>query len=326
MTGSNGKAAVGGALVLAVGSFLSQSASAQDWPTHPIRMIVPAAAGGSTDIGARQVAKVMAAELGQPVVVDNKGGAGGRLGAQEAARATPDGYTLIYGNSITHALLPATSKSVNYDPLKSFAPAGNVFWYSTLLVCNPKLPFGDMAGYIAYAKANPGKLNIATAGLGSGNHFSSELLSQMAGIKVTHVPYKGNAPAVQDVMGGAADCIQLSEAKSYLDAGRLKALGTTGKARDPRFPNVRTVDEQGLKGFDATWWQGVFAPAGTPPNVMVKLAAAVRKAAEDPSTKTVVFDSGFVPEYVAPAQVEKRIQADMAKFRKLAADTGIELE
>ncbi|MDR6857536.1 tripartite tricarboxylate transporter substrate binding protein [Variovorax guangxiensis] len=322
----NGKPAMSAAVVFAVGSFLSQPASAQDWPTRPIRMIVPAAAGGSTDIGARQVAKVMAAELGQPVVVDNKGGAGGRLGAQEAARATPDGYTLIYGNSITHALLPATSKSVNYDPLKSFAAAGNVFWYSTLLVCNPKLPFADVAGYVGYAKANPGKLNIATAGLGSGNHFSSELLSQMAGIKVTHVPYKGNAPAVQDVMGGAADCIQLSEAKSYLDGGRLKALGTTGKARDPRFPNVRTVEEQGLKGFDATWWQGVFAPAGTPSTVMAKLAAAVRKAAEDPSTKAVVFDSGFVPEYVPPAQVEKRIQADMAKFRKLATDTGIELE
>lgn len=320
------RAAVSAAATFAGTLALCQAATAQAWPTRPIRMIVPAAAGGSTDIGARQVARLMSAELGQPVVVDNKGGAGGRLGAKEAARAAPDGYTLIYGNSITHALLPATSRSVNYDPLKGFAPAGGVFWYSTLLVCNPKVPFSDLAGYISYAKANPGKLNIATAGLGSGNHFSSELLSQMAGIKVTHVPYKGNAPAVQDVMGGAADCIQMGEAKSYLDGGRLKVLATTGKARDPRFPNVRTVNEQGLKGFDATWWQGVFAPAGTPPDVMAKVTAAVRKATEDPSTKATMFDAGFVPEFVPPAQLAKRIQVDMTKFQKIATDTGIELE
>ena len=322
----NSRALATAAAILAGSLALAHDAAAQSWPVRPIRLVVPAAAGGSTDIGARQVAKAMSAELGQPVVVDNKGGAGGRLGAQEAARAAPDGYTLIYGNSITHALLPATSKSISYDPLKNFASAGGVFWYSTLLVCNPKVPFSDLAGYIRHAKANPGKLNIATAGLGSGNHFSSELLSQMAGIKVTHIPYKGNAPAVQDVMSGAADCIQMGEAKSYLDGGRLKVLATTGKARDPRFPDVRTVDEQGLKGFDATWWQGVFAPAGTPANVMAKLTAAARKAAEDPSTKTTMFDAGFVPEFVAPAQLEKRIQGDMAKFRKLALDTGIELE
>lgn len=303
-----------------------QAVAAEAWPTHAIRMIVPAAAGGSTDIGARQVARLMATELGQPVVVDNRGGAGGRLGAQEAMRATPDGYTLIYGNSITHALLPATSKSIRYDPLKSFASAGGVFWYSTLLVCNSQVPFDDLGGYIAYAKAHPGKLNIATAGEGSGNHFSSELLSQMASIKVTHIPYKGNAPAAQDVMGGAADCMQMGEAKSYLDGGRLKALATTGMARDPRFPTIRTIDEQGLKNFDATWWQGVFAPAGTPADVMAKLTAAVRKAAENPSTKTTMFDSGFVPEFVPPAQLEKRIRGDMVKFRKLAADAGIEIE
>lgn len=314
------------ALVMAGGLAATNAAMAQSWPSRPIRMIVPAAAGGSTDIGARQIARLMSTELGQPVVVDNKGGAGGRLGAQEAARATPDGYTLIYGNSITHALLPATTRSLGYDPLKSFAPVGGVFWYSTLLVCNPKLPFGNLAGYIAYAKANPGKLNIATAGLGSGNHFSSALLAQRAGIQTTHIPYKGNAPAVQDVMGGAADCIQMGEAKSYLDSGKLKVLATTGKVRDPRFPNVRTVDEEGLKGFDATWWQAVFAPAGVPADVMAKLTAAVRKATEDRSTKAAMFDAGFVPDFVPPAQLEKRIQADVAMFRQVAADTGIELE
>lgn len=312
--------------VLVAGGTASVGAVAQAWPAKPIRMIVPAAAGGSTDIGARQIARLMSIELGQPIVLDNKGGAGGRLGAQEAARAAPDGYTLIYGNSITHALLPATTKGMSYDPLKSFAPVGGVFWYSTLLVCNAKVPFGDLAGYISYAKANPGKLNIATAGLGSGNHFSSELLSQMASIKVTHVPYKGNSLAVQDVMAGSADCIQMGEAKTYVDSGRLKVLATTGRARDPRFPEIRTVEEQGMKGFDATWWQAVYAPAGTPAEVLSKLTAAAQKAVSDPSTKSTMFDAGFVPDFVAPGPLQVRMRSDIEKFRKLSADTGIELE
>lgn len=306
---------------------LSLGALAQGtWPGKPLRLVVPAAAGGSTDIGARLIARLMSAELGQPVVVDNKGGGGGRIGAAEVARAAPDGYTLIYANSITHALLPATSKSLQYDVAKNFAPVGGMFWYSTLIVCNPGLPFNDLAGLIAHARKNPGKLNMATAGPGSGNHFSSELLASMAGISVTHVPYKGNAPAVQDVIGGAADCIHMGEAKSYLDSGRLKAIATTGKQRDPRFPKVPTVDEAGLKGFDITWWQGVFAPAGTPPEVLDRLSRAARKAVEDPSVKTTMFDAGFVPQYVAPAALSARVQQDMAKFRKIAVDARLDLE
>lgn len=308
-------------LTVASGAF-AQAA----WPTKPIRLVVPAAAGGSTDIGARLVARLIAADLGQPVIVENKAGGGGRIGATEVARATPDGYTLVYANSITHALLPATSKSVQYDPLKSFAPVGGTFWYSTLVVCNASVPFNNLAGFIDYARKNPGRLNMATAGLGSGNHFSSELLASMAGIKVTHVPYKGNGPAIQDVIGSLADCMHLGEAKSFLDAGKLKAIGTTGKYRDPRYPSVPTIEEEGLKGFDVTWWQGIFAPAGTPPRVLERLSRAVRKTAEDPSVKTAMFDAGFVPQYVPPAQLTIRVSSDMAKFRKIARDAGLDLE
>lgn len=303
------------------------TATAQDkYPSRPIKLIVPAAAGGSTDMGARIVAKFMGESLGQPVVVENKGGAGGRLGPAEVARAPADGYTLLYGNSIGQALLPAVVKTLSYDPLTSFAPVGGAFWYSTIVVCNPKAPFDDLKGMIDHAKKNPGKLNVATAGPGSGNHFSSELLSSMAGIQVAHVPYKGNAPATTDVVAGFADCIHISEAKPYLDAGKVKAIATTGLKRDPRFPKIQTLNELGLSGFDITWWQGVFAPAGTPKSAMDALSAALRKAIENPSVKETMFDAGFVPEFMTPTVVNARIKNDMAKFHKIAVDAKIEIE
>lgn len=308
-------------------STLAPVAVAQDkYPSRAIRMIVPAAPGGSTDMGARIVAKLMGEALGQSVVVENKGGAGGRLGPADVSRAAADGYTLLYGNSIGQALLPAVVKSVGYDPLKNFAPVGGAFWYSTIVVCNAKMPFNDFKGMIDYARKNPGKLNIATAGAGSGNHFSSELLGSMAGIQVAHVPYKGNAPATQDVVAGFADCIHMGEAKSYIDSGKVKAIATTGLKRDPRFPDLPTIDELGLSGFDATWWQGVFAPAGTPADIMEKLTAALKTAIENPSVKETMFDAGFVPEFVPPQTVNARIQSDMAKFGKIAADAGIKIE
>jgi tripartite-type tricarboxylate transporter receptor subunit TctC len=316
------------AIFLALGTALSAAPAiaADSYPSRPIRLIVPAAAGGSTDIGARLVAKLMGQALGQAMVVDNRGGGGGRIGAAEAAHATPDGYTLIYANSITHALLPATSKSLQYNVMRDFAPVAGMFWYSTLIVCNTKAPFNDVKGMIEYARKAPGKLTIATAGQGSGNHFSSQLLASMAGIEVTHIPYKGNQPATQEVIGGQTDCIHIGEAKPYLDSGRLKALATTGRLRDPRFPGIPTVDESGLKGYDITWWQGVFAPAGTPKEIVEKLTAAARRAIEDPSVRPIMFDAGFVPQFVPPAELSRRMQGDMTKFSKIATDAKLELD
>jgi tripartite-type tricarboxylate transporter receptor subunit TctC len=195
-----------------------------------------------------------------------------------------------------------------------------------VIVCNPSRPFDDVPGLIAFAKKNPGKLSIATAGPGSGNHFSSALLAAMSGTEFTHIPYKGNAPATQDVIGGTADCIHIGEAKPHIDGGRLKALGTTGKLRDPRFPNLKTVEEQGFKGYDITWWQAVYAPAGTPPGIVAKLSAALGKATEDPSVKAAMFDAGFVPAFVPPADLVARMGVDMAKFRKIATDAKLDLE
>jgi tripartite-type tricarboxylate transporter receptor subunit TctC len=301
-------------------------ADAQAYPNRAIRLVVPAAVGGSTDIGARVIAQLMGAELGRSVVVENVGGGGGRIGPGLVARASADGYTLLYGNSIGQALIPAVVKSPPYDPVKDFTPIGGMFWYSTLIVCNPAKPFDDLAGMISYAKKNPGKLMVATAGVGSGNHFSSELLASMAGITVTHVPYKGNAPAINDVMAAFADCLHLGEAKPFIDSKRVKALATTGKQRDPRYPDIPTVEEAGLKGYDVTWWQGLFAPAGTPADIVDKLVAAARKIAEDPMLKSKMFDAGFVPEFVPAGELTNRIQADMSKFKKIATDAHLSLD
>lgn len=309
-----------------IGCITVAIANAGPYPDKVIRLIVPAAAGGSTDMGARAVAKAVGAEIGQVLVVDNKGGGGGRIGAAEAARSTGDGYTLIYGNAITHALLPGAAKALTYDAIKDFIPIGGVFWYSTLIVCNANRPYNDLASMIAWAKKNPGKMTIATAGPGSGNHFSSLLLASMANIDVVHIPYKGNAPATQDVIAGTVDCIHISEAKPYLDSGRLKAIATTGIKRDPRFPSIPTVDESGLKGYDVTWWQAVFAPKNTPPLVVEKLAAATKKATESPEVKASMAEAGFVPQFVPGPQLTDRMKVETAKYRSIAVNAKLDIE
>ena len=314
-------------LCASFGAFnLATHAAAQEYPVHPIRLIVPAVPGGSWDSGARATAQKLTEVLGQPVVVDNKSGAGGRIGAAEAARATPDGYTLLYGSSISQALYPAVSKSMTYDNLNDFIPLGQTFWYSTVLVCNPSMPFSDFAGFVDYAKKNPGKLTAANAGIGSGNHFSNELLARMAGVDIYHVPFRGNAPGLQAVLANIASCTSITEAKAFVDAGKLKALATTGKLRDPRFPNLPTVDEAGLKGYETTWWHAVYAPKGTPSAIVQKLERAVRQVTTDPKVKAATIDVGLVQQYLTPMEVTQRTLADMAKFQKIAAENKIELD
>lgn len=310
--------------IMALGT--ATASVADTYPSRTIRIVVPAAAGGSTDLGARAIAHHLTTSLGQPVIVENRGGGGGRIGAYEVSRSTPDGYTLLYANSITHALLPGVTKKLQYDALKDFIPAGQLFWYSTMIVCNPSVPFNDLTGMIKYARGNPNKLSMATAGPGAGNHFSSALIASMAGIKVTHVPYRGNAPAVQDVLAGVTDCIHITEAKPYLDTGRLKGIATTGRVRDPRFPNIPTVEESGLKGYDVSWWQAIMVPAGTPPEVVNKLSAALKQAVSDPKVRSQTIDAGFVPKFASGQEVKALMQQDMEKFKKIAVEANIELD
>lgn len=300
--------------------------AADKYPRQPVKLVVPAAVGGSTDTGARLVGELLGKELNTSIVVENKGGGGGRIGASSVKNARPDGYTLLYGNNITHALLPALAEKIDYDPLEDFVPIGQVFRYATLIVCHKSTPYDTLAEFIDYAKAHPKQVTIATAGIGSGNHFSAELLNSMAGIETTQVPYRGNQPAVQDILGGFAHCIHMTEAKAFIDSGDFKVLATTGHERDPRYPDVPTVNELGLPGYDMTWWQTIFAPKGTPPEVLKQLSDALSKVAANDELRKKTFDAGFVPEYKAPEAVIKAIKNDMSVFTDIAKKANITID
>ena len=234
----------------------------QDYPNKPIRLVVPYAPGAITDTAARLVADRMSTVLGTQVVVDNRGGAGTRIGVQHVATSAPDGYTLLYVNSITHGSMPAMSKSLPFDPVSSFKPVAPLFWYANILVCNPAVPANNVSELIDYAKKNPGKLTNATAGPGSGHDLLGSLFKSLTGTDITHVHYRGGAPALQDVLAGNVSCIYGDgNAKPLLESGRLKSFATAGPQRDPVFPEVPTMDEAGVKGFSLPIHQGIAVPA-----------------------------------------------------------------
>jgi tripartite-type tricarboxylate transporter receptor subunit TctC len=312
-------------LMLAVG-LAGAPARADSWPQRPIKMLVPAAAGGSTDRGARVIARLMSVHLRQPIVVENKAGGGGRIAPYEAARATPDGYTILFGNSIGNALLPAVVKKINYDPLKDFKPIGIALSYATLLTCNKRKGLSSFDKFKTYAQANPSGIGMANAGPGSGNHFAAEQLGQQLNAQFMHVPYRGNAPAVQDVLAGSADCIYMTEAKPDIDAGQLVALATNGSHRDARFPDVPTLTELGLKNSEMTFWQGVFVPASTPDAIAGKLSEALKAAVSDLQANNVLQDAGFAPLFIPPAQASAKIGEDMKKYLSIANTSRIVIE
>lgn len=312
-------------LMLALG-MADAPAHAESWPQRTIKMLVPAAAGGSTDQGARVIARLMSVHLHQPIVVENKAGGGGRIAPYEAARATPDGYTILFGNSIGNALLPAVVKKINYDSLKDFKPVGIALSYATLLTCNKHKGLSSFDKFKVYAQANPSGIGMANAGPGSGNHFAAEQLGQQLNAQFMHVPYRGNAPAVQDVLAGSADCIYMTEAKPYIDAGQLVALATNGSHRDPRFPEVPTLTELGLKNSEMTFWQGVFVPANTPEAVTRKLSEALKAAVTDLQGNNVLQDAGFSPRFFPPAQTSAQIREDMKKYQSIASHSRIVIE
>lgn len=313
-------------LLLLTAAALPASALADTWPQRPIKMVVPAAAGGSTDQGARMIARLMSTPLGQPVVVDNKGGGGGRIAPNEVARSAPDGYTVLFGNSIGNALLPAVVTKLSYDPLKDFKPVGVALSYATVLTCNKQKGLLNFEKFKAYAQSNPGKINMANAGPGSGNHFASALLAQRLNLEFTHVPYRGNAPAVQDILAGSADCIFMTEGKPFIDSDQLVALATTSAGRDPRFPKVPTLQELGVKEYEMTFWQGVFVPSATPDAVVNKLSTALQTAVKQLSENNLLQDAGFVPHYMAPAETMAKIRDDMKAYKAIAQAAKIVIE
>ncbi|MEI7530304.1 MAG: tripartite tricarboxylate transporter substrate binding protein [Betaproteobacteria bacterium] len=304
---------------------LSQLTQAQtsSFPNRPIHLIVPTAPGAITDIAARLVAQKMGTLLGQPIIVDNKAGAGTMIGSDFVVKSPADGYTLLYASSITHGTLPALSKSLPYDPIKDFTPVAGVFWYASTIVCHPSVPANNIKELIEYAKKNPNKLTNASAGVGSGNHFSGELFNVMAGVQILHVPYKGSGPAMQDVIAGQASCSHDGASKQYVEAGKVKALATTGLEKDPRYPNLLTVNDSGIPGYSVTWWQALAAPAGTPPEVVAKISEAAKLALSDSQLQSKAYDIGLNIKYLGPLELGKQMQDTLQKFKTIAEQAHI---
>lgn len=313
---------------LAAAAMVSGAALAQWTPTKPIRMLVPYAAAGAADITARAINDRLAAALGQSVVVDNRGGAGGVIGTEMGAKSPPDGYTLIIGSDPPFTINPHLQK-VPYDPLKDFEHVALIADVPLLLVVNPdKVKAGSLRELIALAKANPGKYNIASSGSGSSGHLAAELFKHEAGINLVHVPYKGQAQAVTDVLGGQVDMTfsSIGPTIQHLKTGKLKALGISVGRRFAGLPDVPTLAEAGVPGYDLGVWIGLSFPAGTPKAAVDRVNAEVNKILETPAVRTRFAELGYVPIGGQPDNLTKRIATDHAKFGKLIREAGIKAE
>src|SRR5438477_1818763 len=264
---------------------LAASAPAQEFPNRPVRIVVPWPPSGNVDITARTVAPAFGEALGQQVIVENRPGAAGRIGAEAVAKSAADGYTLLLGSSGTMTAGPAVWRNLGFDPLKDFVAIGAIQSVPIVLTVAPKTPAASYADYVALAKAKQGQLSIASAGSGSSNHLAIELFMRQADLKLLHVPYKGSGPALTDLLGSQVDSMidQLTASIGYVREGRLLPLAVTSRSRSPLLPNVPTLDELGVKGYEASTFTGIFVPTGTPPAIVDKLHAALKKAlANDP--------------------------------------------
>ncbi len=316
---------------LTIGAALAATlpaARAQGYPTKPITIIVPFPPGGTTDILARILAQYMSTELGQSVVIDNRGGAGGNIGTQAAARAPADGYTLLMGTVGTHAINASLYKKLPYDPIKDFVPLSRVAMVPNLLVANPSQPYKTVQELIAYARANPGKINYGSSGNGTSIHLSGELFKSMAKVEMTHIPYKGSAPAVSDLIGGQIAIMfdNMPSALPHVKAGKLRAIALTSARRSPELPDVPTVAEAGLPGYEATSWFGMFAPAGTPPAIVAKLNDTIVKALNDPEIRKKIVEQGGEPHPEKPEQFAAFIKAETAKWGKVVKESGASVD
>lgn len=313
-----------GGIALAAAAAAPLAAQAQAYPTKPITIVVPFSAGGTTDILARVVGEALKTELGQPVVIDNRAGAGGNIGASLAAKANADGYTLFMGTVGTHAINQSLYKKLPYDPIKDFAPLTRVAMVPNLLVAHPSKPYNSVKELIAYAKANPGKVNFGSSGSGSSIHLSGELFNTLAKVDMVHVPYKGSAPAVTDLLGGQIDIMfdNMPSAIQHVRNGKLKPLAVTTAKRSPELPNVPTIAEAGVPGYEATSWFGLFAPAATPAPVVARLNAALVKVLSDANVKKKIAEQGAEPYSEKPEQFAEFIRKETAKWSQVVKASG----
>jgi tripartite-type tricarboxylate transporter receptor subunit TctC len=323
-----GFAAIG---IAAMGVVALAAASAQAQTVYPdrvVKMIVPAPAGGQTDVMARLMAQKMQQSLGQSVVIDNRAGAGGALGARAAAAAEPDGYTLFYGNTSTLAVIPAVSKSAGYDPVKNFAPVAGVSESYMILVVHPSFPAKTIQEFVAYAKAHPGKLNYAHAGAGNVTHLTGEMFRTLAGIDFVNVPHKGGNESVQDVLGHQVDFALESPVilLPLIRDGKLRALAVTSAKRQAELPDVPTMAESGTPDFVATLLTGVVAPAGTPAPIVGKLNSVINESLKGPEMKDLAARFGSEPRIGTPQDFGTFLAGETRKWGDVAKRASVSLD
>ena len=313
------------ALVLALAATL---APAQSYPNRPIKLIVPFAPGGSADLVGRLLAQQMSESLGQPVVVENKGGASGMLGNEYVAKSAPDGYTLTVGTLGPFAVNQTLFDKVPYDNIRDFAPITLTGISSHILVAHPSVPVQNVIDVIALAKEKPGQLTFASSGTGNATHLTFELFKARAGIDIVHVPYKGGGPAMADLVGGQVlfSFASMASAVPFVRAGRLRAIAVSGGERSALFPEVPTVAESGLPGFASEDWQGILAPAKTPPEIVQKLNAEIGRILLLPEVKAKLAAAGFDPKPSTPEKFAQFIQAETLKWAKLLKGIGIKVQ
>ncbi|MGH8617236.1 MAG: Bug family tripartite tricarboxylate transporter substrate binding protein [Burkholderiales bacterium] len=304
------------------------AAMAQGYPGKPVRMISPFAAGGGVDFTARLVSQKLTEALGQTFIVDNRAGAGGVIGTELVAKAPPDGYTLVLGSAGPMTILPALSAKLPYDPLKDFAPITLVTSMPYVLVVHPSLPVKNVKELLALAKAKPGQLNFASPGNGSTTHLAAELLKTSANVDMVHVPYKGVAPAVVDLLAGQVQFMSgdLSTVMPQVKAGRLRALAVTSAKRSAQVPDLPTIAESGVPGYDASGWFGVLAPAATPAEIVTRLNAAIVKGISTPDSRAKLATLGGDVVGSTPAEYATFLREDLAKWSKLIKTIGLKAD
>src|SRR5262245_26029365 len=307
----------------------AQAATGQSYPDRPIRLISPNPAGGANDTIVRIIAAKMSAILGTSIVVDNRGGAGGKIGAEAVARAAPDGYTLLAGSVSTHSFAPVVTAKLNYDPIKDFEPISLLALVQNVLVVSPALPASNVSELIALAKAQPGKLNYASGGPGSTSHFAVAMFVALAGIQndTVHVPYKGGAPAITATMANEAQFYfgPIAGMVPFIESGAVKALAVSGDTRSPSLPNVPTMREAGQPRYKAVGWFGLMAPAATPADIVSKLSDTVAEAAKSPEVVTGLRAQGIEPASNRPQEFAAFVREQLELHRKLVEDVDLKL-
>jgi tripartite-type tricarboxylate transporter receptor subunit TctC len=315
------------ALGLVAAVAMPLAAQAQDFPSGPVKIVVPFPAGGTTDILARQLAKELGDKWGKPVIVDNKAGASGTIFSEQLARMPADGQTLML-TATHHVINPGLYKSLKYDTRTDFTPLAEVAAVPNVLVANPTFPAKTVQELIAHAKANPGKVNFGSSGTGGANHLSGELFKSMAGVDMVHVPYKGAAPALNDLLGGQIPIMfdSVPGVLQHIQSGKLRALAVTSPKRSPALPNVPTVDEAGLKGFDSTAWFGLYAPGRMDPKLRDKIAGDVLQVLQSPAIRSQFASLGAEPGTKSQPQFAAFVDAELAKWGKVINDAKVKID